>query len=324
MEYRDYYSILGVDRQANADNIKRAYRKLARKYHPDVSTEKNAEEKFKELQEAYEVLKDPQKRQAYDQLGSQWKSGQEFRPPPHWQGFDFGGGAQGFSEEDIQGGGAFSDFFESIFGRAHAGCFRSHQKSHGRSRGQDEHAKITITLEEAFRGGDKTIHLQMPERETSGQLRYQDRTLKIHIPAGILPQQQLRLNQQGSPGLNGGPPGDLYLEIEIAPHKLFSLQNRDVYITLPITPWEAALGAKITVPTLGGAVDVKITPDSQTGQKLRLKGRGLSDKKVQGDQYIILQIWTPPAKTETNRLLYEKMAQEMPFNPRQHNRSWDA
>lgn len=313
MEYKDYYSVLGVNRKASADDIKRAYRKLARKYHPDVSTEKNAEDKFKALQEAYEVLKDTTKREAYDQLGSQWKSGQDFRPPPNWQGFDFDGRQQGFTGES---GGGFSDFFESIFGSQHGA--RVKQSRTSRQRGQDEHAKITISLEDAFHGGNKTIHIQMPEMDADGHMHNQTRALKINIPAGITSGHQLRLTKQGGQSLYGGEPGDLYLEINVASHSSFSLQDRDIYLTLPITPWEAALGGKVTVPTLGGAVDVKITAGAQTGDKLRLKGRGLPHKQTPGDQYVLLQVWTPPAKTETDRHLYEKMAEQMPFNPRKN------
>ncbi|MCC2666719.1 MAG: cbpA [Gammaproteobacteria bacterium] len=320
MDYKDYYNILGVSRTATSDEIKRAYRKLARKYHPDVSKEKNAEEQFKSVQEAYEVLKDPKKREAYDQLGSQWKSGQDFSPPPNWQGFSGFEGA-GFSDENVHVGG-FSDFFESIFG---GGRFqqsstrrRQAQQTAFRQPGRDEHAKIAISLEEAFHGGNKTVHLQVPEMDAHGRAHQVTRTLRITIPAGITSGQQLRLAKQGSPGTGGGPAGDLYLAMEIQPHSIFTLQDRDIYLTLPITPWEAALGSKITVPTLGGSVDLKITPGSQAGQKLRLKGRGLPGKPVAGDQYVVLQIYAPPATTEAQRALYERMAQEMPVNPRKN------
>jgi len=316
MDYKDYYAVLGVSRTATPDEIKRAYRKLARKYHPDVSKEKNAEEQFKSLQEAYEVLKDPEKRQAYDQLGSQWKGGQDFRPPPNWQGFSGFDGA-GFSDENVHvGGGDFSDFFESIFGggRVQQGRARRQRAQSGR----DEHAKIAISLEEAFHGGSKTVQLQVPEVDVRGRTHLVTRTLKITIPAGVTSGQQLRLAKQGSPGTHGGTPGDLYLAMEIQPHSIFTLQNKDIYLTLPITPWEAALGSKITVPTLGGSVDLKITPGSQAGQKLRLKGRGLPSKPAAGDQYIVLQIYAPPATTDAERALYEKMAEEMLVNPRKN------
>ncbi len=310
MEYKDYYKTLGVSREAKEDEIKRAYRKLARKYHPDVSKEPNAEERFKAVQEAYEVLKDAKKRSAYDQLGSNWKSGEEFRPPPNWQytsGFDSGG----FSEDNL---GDFSDFFSSIFGRA--GGSRQRQHRGFQQQGRDEHAKITISLEDAYHGASRTIQLQMPEMNARGQMRYATRALKITIPPGVTPGQQLRLANQGSPGMGGGPAGDLYLEIDLQPHPLYTLQGHDVYLTLPITPWEAALGAKLKVPTLGGVVEMKIAPGVQAGQKLRLKGRGLPAKPTAGDQYALLQIATPPAKTEAQRALYEKMAEAMPFDPR--------
>ncbi|EKD74203.1 MAG: hypothetical protein ACD_45C00035G0007 [uncultured bacterium] len=316
MEYKDYYKILGVSRDAKEDEIKRAYRKLARKYHPDVSKEPNAEERFKETQEAYEVLKDPKKRAAYDQLGSHWQSGQEFRAPPGWQGFtDFAGNGTTFEEMNA---GDFSDFFASIFGGGHRTQHGFRQARHAdfSARGRDEHAVIHIGLEEAFHGGSKTVTLQMPEMDTHGQVRQQTRTLKITIPKGIVSGQQLRLAHQGSAGRGNAPAGDLYLEIQINPHPIFSLQGRDIYLTLPVTPWEAALGAKIMVPTLAGPVEMKIASGMQAGQKLRLKGRGLPGKPHAGDQYALLQIVTPPAETAAARALYEKMAQEMPYNPR--------
>jgi curved DNA-binding protein len=317
MEYKDYYKMLGVSRDAKEDEIKRAYRKLARKYHPDVSKEKNAEEHFKEVQEAYEVLKDQQKRAAYDQLGSNWKNGQEFRPPPNWEGFSGFGGGHGAGYEEMNAGD-FSDFFSSIFGGGrqarggfhHAG-FRQQQARPGR----DEHAKINISLLEAYHGGTKTVHLSVPEIDQHGQVRTNTRTLKITIPKGVVSGQQLRLANQGGAGTGNAKAGDLYLEIHIDPHPLFSLQGKDVYLTLPIAPWEAALGGKVTIPTLGGPVEMKIAAGSEAGQKLRLKGRGLPGTPV-GDQYALLQIVTPPAHTDAERALYQKMAQEMPFDPR--------
>src|SRR3990167_3890757 len=311
MQYKDYYSILGVDIKASQDDIKHAYRRLARKYHPDVSKEANAEEQFKNVQEAYEVLKDPEKRTAYDQLGSQWKAGQEFRPPPDWQQAHtrfYTGDENGFAEGDW---GGFSDFFTNLFGGSGA-----RQDFRGfKQRGSDQHAKIQISLEEAFHGAGKTFQMQIPEVDSSGRVHTALRTIKVNIPAGVTSGQQLRLSGQGGPGM-GGPAGDLYLEIDIQTHPRFSLQNKDVFLTLPITPWEAALGAHIKVPTLGGAVDLKLTAGSQAGQKLRLKGRGMPGKPIAGDQYIILKIETPPAKTDEQRQLYQNMAQMMPFNPR--------
>jgi curved DNA-binding protein len=323
MEYKDYYAVLGVDRKASSDDIKRAYRRLARKYHPDVSKEKNAEEQFKNLQEAYEVLKDSEKRKAYDQLGSNWKSGQDFRPPPGWQeGAHFNRGGQTFSEEDL---GGFSDFFANLFGGGGAQG-RTHFSRGGRGgfndfegfqqRGSDQRATVSITLEEAFRGSSKTFQLQIPEIDAAGNMHSTVRTLKVTIPPGAHQGQQLRLAKQGGPGMGNAPPGDLYLEIDVQPHPFFSLQNHDVYITLPVTPWEAALGADIKVPTLAGPVGLKLAPGSQAGQKLRLKGRGMPAKPHPGDQYAILQINTPRAETSEQKQLYEKMSKEMPFNPR--------
>lgn len=317
MEYKDYYKTLGVDRKASQDAIKQAYRKLARKYHPDVSKESNAEEKFKDVQEAYEVLKDAEKRTAYDQLGSNWKSGQEFRPPPGWQqshtrfyGMDDMGG---FAESDL---GGFSDFFTNLFGGRRGGFTREAYEGGFQQRGADQHAKVSISLEDAFRGASKTIQLQVPEMDASGAVRHKIHTLKITIPAGAYQGQQLRLSGQGGPGMGGGKAGDLYLELEIAPHPLFSLQGNDVYLTLPVAPWEAVLGAEIKVPTLGGLVGLKLPAGSQAGQKLRLKGRGMPYKGIKGDQYAIVQVLIPPAHTDADRQLFEKMKQTMPFNPR--------
>jgi curved DNA-binding protein len=324
MEYKDYYKILGVDRKASQDDIKQAYRRLARKYHPDVSKEANAEDQFKNLQEAYEVLKDPEKRTAYDQLGSNWKQGQEFRPPPGWDGGRAGAGAHtrfytsgdggGFSEE------GFSDFFSQFFGGARHGS-RGEEFTQFKQRGSDQQAKIVVSLDEAFHGATKTLQLQTPEIDASGQLRHSMRAIKVNIPAGVLPGQQLRLAKQGAPGMGGGPAGDLYLEIDIQPHRLFSLKGTDIYLTLPVTPWEAALGADIKIPTLGGKVGLKLAPGAQAGQKLRLKGRGMPAKPLAGDQYAIVQIETPPAVTTEQKQIYEKMAEVMPFNPR---KDWPA
>ena len=311
MEYKDYYAVLGVAKSATPDEIKQSYRRLARKYHPDVSKEDNAEEKFKTLQEAYEVLKDPEKRAAYDQLGAQWKEGQEFRPPPGWESQAHAGRSRGFSDSDFSG---YSDFFSNLFG---SGRFQGQHEF--RERGADQHAKIKISLEEAFHGANTVLQLQVPEIDSSGKIHHQLRKLKVTIPAGATSGQQLRLAEQASPGMGGGPAGDLYLEIEIEPHPLFSLEGKDVYLTLPITPWEAALGAEINIPTLGGQVGLKLAKGSQSGQKLRLKGRGLPGKPHHGDQYALLQIRVPgPANTDEQKQLYDKMKALMPFNPRQH------
>lgn len=313
MDYKDYYAILGVAREATPDEIKQAYRRLARKYHPDVSKEANAEEKFKNLQEAYDVLKDAEKRKAYDALGADWKAGQEFRPPPGWQQR-----SQGFSAEEAEG---FSDFFAQMFGqgRTRGGAhFEGADFGGFQQRGMDQHAKILITLEEAFKGGSRGITLQVPAMDAQGRLKTTERQLKVTIPPGVTQGQQLRLAGLGGAGEGGAPAGDLYLEIDIQPHALFTLQGKDVYLTLPVAPWEAALGAEIKVPTLGGSVGLKLAAASQSGQKLRLRGRGMPGKPNAGDQYAILQIMAPTPHNEEQRTLYQKMAETMPFNPREH------
>ncbi len=309
MEFKDYYPIMGVSRDATQDEIKRAYRKLARKYHPDVSKETDAEARFKEIGEAYEVLKDPEKRAAYDQLGTRWHTGQEFKPPPDWDAnFAFGGG--GFTDSDTAG---FSDFFESLFG--HAGPWRHERGADLRMHGQDHHAKILIDLEDAFHGATRTITLRVPEVTPDGHVRTREHSLKVRIPKGIKQEQRIRLAKQGALGMGGGPPGDLYLEIEFKRHRLFHADGRDIYLDLPVAPWEAALGATIAVPTLGGTVDMKIPKGSMAGSTFRLKGRGLPGTPP-GDQYLVLRIVTPAAKTQKAEALYRKMAQDLAFNPR--------
>lgn len=311
MQYKDYYKIMGLARDASQDEIKRAYRKLARKYHPDVSKEKNAEAKFKELGEAYEVLKDPEKRAAYDQLGSHWQAGQEFRPPPNWdEGFEFKGG--GFTGVDA---GAYSDFFEQLFGHNvfHA-ADRGHYQFH--ARGQDSHAKIHIDLEDSFRGATRNISLSAPEINGQGHVHVKHRSLNVQIPKGIKPGQHIRLAGQGNPGSGGAQAGDLILEIAFNNHPLYRVTDGDVYLDLPVTPWEAALGAKIKVPTPEGFVDVKIPPNSRQGCKLRLSGRGLPSK-TPGDFFIVLQIALPPSTSEKAKAAYQTMQKELDFNPRQ-------
>jgi curved DNA-binding protein len=312
-EYKDYYKIMGVARDASQDDIKRAYRKLARKYHPDVSKEPNAEEKFKELQEANEVLKDPEKRVAYDQLGTNWRAGQEFRPPPDWgRDFEFSTSSFGGAEE-----GGFSDFFSSLFGqRSPFGGTRGGARARGFAAAGDDHvAKIQIDLEDAFRGGAHTIELKSPQVGDDGRLEVRPRTLKVTIPAGVVEGQRIRLAGQGSPGIGGGPPGDLYLEIGFRPHRLFQVEGRDVTLTLPIAPWEAALGATVQTPTLAGPVELRVPANAKAGQKMRLKGRGLPGP-TPGDQYVVLKIVQPPADTPRARELYEQMQRELPFDPR--------
>ena len=305
MEYKDYYKILGVERDAKEADIKTAYRRLARKYHPDVSKESNSEEKFKEVGEAYEVLKDPQKRQAYDQLGANWKSGQNFNPPPGWEdiftnaGFSAGSTAGGF------GGSGFSDFFESMFGGGFAqNATSGFNRSNMRTQGDDQHASISVSLEDAFNGVKKNIRLG------SG------RNLDVKIPKGITSGKRIRLSGQGGAGTGGGPNGDLYLEVSITPHRLFKLEGKDILLDLPITPWEATLGARVEVPTLGGRVETKIPAGSQSGKKLRLKKRGLSGNP-EGDQIVTLQIMMPEATSDQDKSYFEDMAQRFSFNPRE-------
>jgi curved DNA-binding protein len=312
MQYKDYYKIMSLSRDASQDEIKRAYRKLARKYHPDVSKEADAEAKFKELGEAYEVLKDPEKRAAYNQLGANWKSGQDFKPPPNWdEGFEFKGG--GFTGGDA---GDFSDFFEQMFGRAGFQSAYTGRQAGEHLRGQDSHAKIHIDLEDSYRGATRNISLSTPEMNAQGQLQVKHRSLNVKIPKGVKPGQHIKLAGQGNPGLGSGQAGDLFLEIAFNNHPLYRVSETDVYLDLPVTPWEAALGAKIKVPTPEGSVDLKIPPNSRQGSKLRLAGRGLPTK-VPGDFFVMLQIVLPPANTEQAKEVYQNMQQALDFNPRQ-------
>ena len=309
MEYKDYYQILGVGRDATQDQIKQAYRKLARKYHPDVSKEKDAEARFKDAGEAYEVLKDPEKRAAYDKFGANWRNGDHFEPPPNWDaGFEFRGA--GYTGADASG---FSDFFESLFGRDQGNGRRTHTL---RMKGEDQHAKIVIPLAEAYHGAKQTITLTRPTVDPYGHVTTSPHRLHVAIPKGIIEGQRIRLEGQGLPGYGGSPAGDLYLEIVFQQDPLFHAEKRDIHLTLPVAPWEAALGASLTVPTLGGDVQVKIPPGSQGGKKLRLKGKGLCAGANCGDQIVTLQIVMPEAKTEEQRQVYRAMAEKMPFNPR--------
>ena len=322
MEFRDYYEVVGVARTATQDEIKRAYRKLARKYHPDVSKEKDAEDRFKEVGEAYEVLKDPEKRAAYDQLGANWKAGQDFNAPPGWDaGFEFsGGGYTGGFEGDA---GAHSDFFEALFGQFRAagqGGFGGPGPRGGlHARGSDHHARVLIDLEDAMHGATRSIKLQVPEVDPRGHVTTRERVLNVSIPKGVKQGQHIRLAGQGNPGVGEGKPGDLYLEIEFNPHSIYRVDGRDVYLDVPVAPWEAALGATIKVPTPAGTVDMKIKPGSANGSKLRLKGRGLpaaSAGNRPGDLYVVLQLTLPPAATDKAKEIYRSMQQELDFDPR--------
>ena len=297
MQFKDYYQTLGVKADAKDAEIKSAYRKLARKYHPDVSKESGAEEKFKAVNEAYEALKDPAKRRAYDQLRARgYRPGDEFQPPP-----DFGDGA-GFDFSDLHGEDGFSDFFESLFGRG-----GPRAAARGPRRGRDMQARIEIPLSTAYSGGRERISL----RDGDGR----ERTLEVKIPAGVLPGQQIRLSGQGSPGAQGAAAGDLMLEIGIREDPRFRLQGRDIHVELPIAPWEAALGAHITVPTLGGDVELRVPAGSDSGKRMRLRGRGMPGA-VPGDQFVTLQIRVPPIESDAQRKLYEQMARTFDWNPR--------
>jgi curved DNA-binding protein len=311
MQFKDYYEVMGVARDATQDEIKRAYRKLARKYHPDVSKEPDAERRFKEVGEAYEVLKDPEKRAAYDQLGNQWKDGQDFRPPPGWDAnFEFSGG--GFTGGDAS---AFSDFFESLFGQAGRSGWRTQRGGTFHMRGEDHHAKILIDVEDAYNGATRTVTLKAPGVARDGHVKLDQHTLNIRIPKGVRAGQQIRLAGQGAPGMGQGGAGDLYLEVEFAPHPLYRVDGRDVYVDLPVAPWEAALGARVDVPTPDGKVTLKVPEGSGQGRKLRLSRRGIPGKPP-GDLYVVLRIALPPAHTEQERAAYRKLSEAFSFNPR--------
>lgn len=315
MEYKDYYKTLGVSRNASQDEIKRAYRKLARKYHPDVNKAADAEDRFKDVNEANEVLSDPEKRKSYDQLGANWKAGQNFRPPPGWESaYTRGAQADDFGAAAGEASGAdFSDFFSSLFGGL--GGARQTRRGFGSARGHDQRARLRISLEEAYHGATRALSLQVPEYDSDGNAIMRTRTINVKVPAGVADGQQIRLSGQGTPGIGGGPRGDLFLEVELEPHRFLTAQGRDIYLNLPVAPWEAALGAQLGVPTLGGRVDMKIPAGARSGQKLRLKGRGLPGKPP-GDQYVLIQIMAPQPRNDAQRKLYERMAEEMPFNPR--------
>lgn len=311
MEFKDYYETLGVARDATADDIKKAFRKMARKYHPDVSKEADAEARMKEVNEAFAVLSDPEKRAAYDQLGQRFHAGQEFRPPPDWDaGFEFSG--RGFSNAEAAG---FSDFFSELFGSRMGG----HAGTRGaafHARGEDHHAKILLDLEDAYQGASRLVTLRVPRMDELGRTVLAEHTLNVRIPKGVHEGQVIRLAGQGSPGLGNGPPGDLYLEVRFKPHPRYRVEGRDVYASLPVAPWEAALGGAVQAQLPDGMVEVRIPEGSQSGRKLRLRGRGIPGT-APGDLYLVLEIALPPANTPRARELYQTMAREMAFNPRQ-------
>jgi len=309
MEFKDYYATLGVERTASQDEIKRAYRKLARKYHPDVSKEPDAEARFKALAEAYEALNDAERRAAYDDIAARHERGQDFAPPPGWDaGYEFSGRSAGAGEARD-----FSDFFESLFGHQARGA---RGPRGGAASGGDHHAKILIDLEDAYRGARRTISLRMPVVDAQGHVTLQERQLEVNIPKGVREGQQLRLAGQGGPAIGGGPAGDLYLEIALRPHARFRVDGRDVFLDLPVAPWEAALGAAVTAPTPEGSVQLSIPPGSGSGRQLRLKGRGLPGNPP-GDLYAVLNIKLPAADAPAAKDAYAALAAHFPnFNPR--------
>ncbi len=310
MDFKDYYATLGVPKDATADVIKKAFRKLARRYHPDVSKEPDAEARMKEVNEAHEVLSDPEKRAAYDALGLSYRPGQEFRPPPDWDaGFEFSGGGAGASAGD------FSDFFDQLFGRA-AGARRSHGDSGFDARGEDHHAKVLVDLEDVFRGATRQIALRSPKIDAAGRLVVEDRTLNVQIPRGLREGQIMRLAGQGSPGIGTGPAGDLLLEVHFRPHARFRVAGADLHLTLPVAPWEAALGAVVDVGMPEGAtLKIRIPEGAQSGRQLRVRGKGIPAQPP-GDLLLDIRVVLPPAKSERARELYESMARELAFDPR--------
>jgi curved DNA-binding protein len=317
MKYKDYYSILGVPRGAAADDIKKAYRKLARKYHPDVSKEAGAEDKFKEVAEAYEVLQDPEKRAAYDRLGY-YQPGQQFEPPPGW---DFQ-----FHRDGAREGGPdftaaeFSDFFRDLFGgrfSAEDGMGQGSGRRGFSMRGQDIEAKVEVSLAEAASGVVREFVMRVPETLPDGRAHMAERRVKVRIPKGATSGQKLRVPGKGSPGAGGADSGDLYLTVTFAPHPYLRADEHDLYLELPVTPWEAALGADVEIPTLSGKVRLRIPPGSSAGAKLRLSGKGLpKPHHGNGDLYCLLRIVTPPTLSQGERELFEKLQKVSDFNPR--------
>lgn len=314
MQFKDYYQTLGVSREATLDDIKKAFRKLARKYHPDVSKEKDAEVRMRDLNEAYAVLSDPEKRAAYDQLGSGYQPGQEFRPPPGWDtGFEFT--RRGFSPHETAD---FSDFFAELFGQMGTGPGGFHaQGGNFRMHGEDHHAKVMLDLEDSFSGATRQISLRVPRQDEQGKIRVTTRTLNVRIPAGVHEGQTIRLAGQGSPGMGGATPGDLLLEVHFKPHVRFRPEGRDLHLSLPIAPWEAALGTVLEVDIPGSNLKVRIPQGAQSGTQLRVRGKGIPGTPP-GDLLLDIRVVLPPADTPKARQIYETMARELAFDPRKN------
>ena len=304
MEFKDYYQALGVAREAPADEVKRAYRKLARKFHPDVSKEADAEQRMKEVNEAYAVLSDPEKRAAYDRLGRDHRPGEDFRPPPDWDA------NMEFSEREFSGAEAaqFSDFFSEIFGRRHGAPGAMHGAFN------DHHARILLDLEDSFAAPERQISLQAPKVDAQGRVSLEARTLSVKIPRGIRAGQVIRLAGQGA-AMDGGKPGDLLLEVAFKPHARFHPHGSDLYLTVPVAPWEAALGAVVPVDLPGGTLNVRIPAGAQPGRQLRVRGKGIPATPP-GDVYFDIRIVAPPATTDKERELYESLQKESTFDPR--------
>lgn len=321
MEFKDYYETLGVGRDATADEIKKAFRKLARKYHPDVSREADAEARMQEVNEAYAALSDPEKRAAYDQLGRGYRPGQEFKPPPDWgTGFEFSGNgaAPGDAAE-------FSDFFAELFGRMGGmpgGGHGRHGAQHGafRARGEDHHARVLLDIEDAFSGATRQVSLRVPQVDADGRVTLGTRTLNVRIPVGVHERQIIRLAGQGGPGLGDAPAGDLLLEVRFAPHPRLRADGRDLHLALPVAPWEAALGAVVAVELPGGSLKVRIPAGAQSGRQLRVRGRGIPGQPP-GDLLLDLQVVLPPADTPQAKEFYATMARELAFDPRRDGRA---
>ena len=311
MEFKDYYQILGVARDATAEDIKKAFRKLARKYHPDVSKETDAEARMQDVNEAYAALSDPEKRAAYDQLEQSYQPGQDFHPPPNWDaGFEYSG--SGFSPGEATD---FSDFFAELFGQRGRAHDAGPSADGFHAQGQDHHAKILLELEDAFHGAARQISLRAPTADASGRVTLEHRTLNVRIPKGVREGQMIRLAGQGAPGRGEGRPGDLYLEVHFKPHPRFQVEGRDLFLSLPVAPWEAALGAVVTVAMPDGALKVRIPEGAQQGRPLRVRGKGIPADPP-GDLLIDPRVVLPPADTPKARELYETMARELAFDPR--------
>jgi curved DNA-binding protein len=303
VEFKDYYQALGVPRDAPVEEVKKAYRKLARKYHPDVSKEPGAEARMKEVNEAYAVLSDPEKRAAYDQLGSGYQPGQDFRPPPNWDtGFEFSG--RGFSGAEAAD---FSDFFSELFGRMGGRATGAH--------GGDHHARILLDLEDSFTGATRQVSLRVPKVDPNGRIALETRTLNVRIPKGIREGQIIRLAGQGAAGMGDGKPGDLLLEVSFRPHARYRADARDLHVTLPVAPWEAALGAVVPVEAPDGTLNVRIPAGAQSGRRLRVRGKGIPADPP-GDLFLEIRVVLPDASTPRARELYETMARDLAFDPR--------